>query len=678
MKGTTDNIKKLSLLKPRYVVIISAVLVAVVILSSVYEYYENKREIYHVLYDYANSMIQTVSMSSANSIISDREMENLMAQHLLGTAKNTARLDSLNLLSHESLEKLARENEVYRINVLNNSGERVMSNYIADSSHSVRKGKYSTTDYLAPIFDGSKKEIVIGLKEARLEKGMRFAVAVKRAYDKGAIVVNLDAESYLDFKNRIGFGKLILDIGSATGVEYIVLQSPKEILAANKNVDELSRYENDSRLKEVYEKDKPLNRIVKFGGHDVYEAVDLFNIENEKIGLFRIGLGMEEVNSAETRMLTRGIIVSLIVIVITVIVLSVIISNQNYDIISNEFKRIKTFTGSVLENMSLAIITVDVVNRIKIFNKSAFEIFGVPYKDLENKNLDEINTFPESVKKLLRHKATLKNMEMEFELPAGKRILLINSAEVKNESGNPDTYTLVIEDVTELNAIEHQLSQNEKLVSMGGLASGVAHEIRNPLNTINMIAQRMEREYAAKIGSEDFNSLIEILHSESKRVNGIIEQFLSFTKPPKLNPAKIKVTEFLEEIKKISGIQTNAKHITLTVTATGDSFINLDYQQMKQAFLNLIRNSIDAINAGGDIKILYKKDKGKNVFEISDTGEGIPQENLNKIFDIYFTTKKSGTGMGLSIVRQIIIQHGGTIETESRINEGTKFKITLP
>jgi signal transduction histidine kinase len=114
------------------------------------------------------------------------------------------------------------------------------------------------------------------------------------------------------------------------------------------------------------------------------------------------------------------------------------------------------------------------------------------------------------------------------------------------------------------------------------------------------------------------------------------------------------------------------------VTANEDPFINIDYQQMKQVFLNLIRNSIDAMSAGGEIKIVFKKDKGINVFEISDTGEGIPPENMNKIFDIYFTTKKSGTGMGLSIVRQIIIQHGGTIETESRLKEGTKFKITLP
>ena len=677
MSASAYNIRRFSLLKPRYVIIISSVLVLIMIASTFYEYNLNKKEIYQILNEYANSMIHTVSMSSANSIISDREMESLLAQHLLSAAKNTARVDSLGYLSSDALIRLAEENDVFRINVFDRSGKRVMSSNIHDV-HTGSVQKYAQIDYIDPILHGQKREMIIGLKEARMEKGNRFAVAVARPYNKGAIVVNLDAESYIGFRNRIGFGKLVLDIGSATGIEYIILQNPKEILAANKNVNELPPYEKDDTLRKVFETGETMSRTTVFEGKDIYEAISLFKIDNEKIGLFRIGLGMEEINSAESRMFRRGIITSLVVIVISVIVLSVIISNQNYSIISNEFRKIKTFTGSVLENMTLAIVTVDNDGRIKIFNKSAFEIFGIPYADYENKNLDDVERLPGFIKELLGNKNQVKNLEEEFELNSEKRSLLINSAIVRNEIGETDTYSLVIEDVTETREIQKHLAQSERLASMGELASGVAHEIRNPLNTINMIAQRMDREYSGRLSSDDFNTLVEILRSESKRVNGIIEQFLYFARPAKPNVTEFEVASLLNAVGKIAEIQTAEKGIAFSLEAGEGAAMTADYQQLKQVFINLIRNAVEATDSGGKIKIAHRQEGGKNIFDVSDTGCGISDANLDKIFDIYFTTKSGGTGMGLSIVRQIIIQHGGTITAESKLKHGTKFTITIP
>ena len=132
------------------------------------------------------------------------------------------------------------------------------------------KGKYSPYTYLAPLYDGSETEIIIGLKEARIEKGNRFAVGITRAFSKGVIVVNLDAESYLEFKNKIGFGKLILDMGSGAGIEYILLQNSKEILAANKNVDELSNFANDDLL-------------VQIGNENEVFRINVFNNEKERV-----------------------------------------------------------------------------------------------------------------------------------------------------------------------------------------------------------------------------------------------------------------------------------------------------------------------------------------------------------------------------------------------------------
>lgn len=213
---------------------------------------------------------------------------------------------------------------------------------------------------------------------------------------------------------------------------------------------------------------------------------------------------------------------------------------------------------------------------------------------------------------------------------------------------------------------------------MGELASGVAHEIRIPLNTIIMISQRLEREYKNKINSEDFSSLLEILRSESYRVNSIIEQFLRFTKPARLMIAEYYVNEFLNEIIKIAEVQAANNNIKIKTNIDENKKISFDYQQMKQVFINLIRNATEASKNNGEINIEFISSEKGNVFTISDIGSGIAKENIEKIFDIYFTTKNSGTGMGLSIVRQIVLQHNGTIEVESEINKGSKFIITLP
>jgi len=605
-------------------------------------------------------------------------MENLIAQHLLGVAKNIARLDSLNLINNDLLVQIGDENEVFRINVFNKNKEKIFSNAGNDSLHQFIKGRYSADEYLAPLYNSTETEIIIGLKEARIEKGNRFAVAVRRAFGKGVIVVNLDAESYLSFKNKIGFGKLILDMGSGTGIEYILLQSPKEILAANKNVDELSNFSNDENLRNVFDTEKGLSRTVHFDGRSVYEAVNLFKMDNKKIGVFRVGLSMDEIFSSESRMLTRAIVVSLIVIVITVIILSVIISNQNYKLISKEYRRIQTLTGNIIENLSPALITIDSTNDIIIFNKSAYKMLSISEIDNVSLNLETVNRVSPDLFSMISKREKLDNFEIETKVNGTNKSFMLNSASTKELESSLSTYSLLIEDITEIRKIEKQLSQNEKFTAMGELASGVAHEIRNPLNTIIMISQRLQREYSTILNSEDFTSLLKILHSESYRVNAIIEQFLRFTKPAKLMTAEYNVTEFLQEMIKIAEVQAAEKNISIKLNVYNEDKIFFDYQQMKQVFINLIRNAVDTTNSGGTITLEFKSNKEGKVFNIIDTGSGISEENLKKIFDIYFTTKSNGTGMGLSIVRQIIQQHNGTIEVESKINKGSKFIIILP
>ncbi len=681
MIDSNKEIRKYSLIKPKYIILISVVIALLMIISAYYELNENKQEAYHLLNEYANSMIYTVDKSSANTIVSDQEMENLLSQHLIGVAKNVARLETVTKISNNLLKDIAVENEIYRINIFDKYGEKLFSNSVSDSFHLQQKGKYSPKDFIEPILKGNKSEIIIGLKEARREKGSRYAVAVRRMANLGgAIVVNLNAESYLEFRKKIGFGKMITDIGEKSGIEYIVLQNYKEIVAANKPVEGLSKTTDDSFLKSIYNKDTTAVRVNIFQDKKVYEVIKPFIIDSENLGLFRIGLSMDEIINIENRMYRRAAIISLILIVISVIVISVIVSNQNYNIVSEEYKKIKTFTGDILANMSQAVITINKYGVIEIFNRNAELLFLLKSSNTIGKNINDVFiNMTSGLLKILIDKKEVYNYEIQCEINnTEKKIISVSSTSDFDEFNILESFTVVISDVTDIKNVEKQKQQNEKMIAMGELASAVAHEVRNPLNSINMISQRFEKEFFGRIDSDEFKTLTEVLNSESKRVNVIIEQFLRFARPPKLQIMDVNVREFSDEIKKIFEIQAKSKNIDFTVNGFEDNVIKIDSGLMKQVILNLLQNALDSVNDKGKIEFNFKNLHNKYIFEVKDDGKGICEENINKVFDLYYTTKPNGTGLGLSIVQQIINQHKGSIIVESENNKGAVFTIELP
>lgn len=673
------NLRKFSYIKPRYIIIFGLVISLIMIISSYIEFSENKHEIYHLLDEHANSIIYAIDKSSVNTVIADREMENILARHLLGVAYNVARIDSVSRLSHELLVRIADENEVYRINVFNRNGEKEYSNYIPDSTHRKEFGKYSPLDFIDSVISGDKSEVIMGLKSARMEKGVRYAVAVKRVDRKGAIVVNLDAESFLEFRKKIGFEKTINDIGKKSGIEYIVLQNDKDIITSDKGNAGLSSLKDDKFLQEAFGKDSAISRISEFDGRSVFEIVKPFIVEKEKMGLFRIGLSMEEIKQLENKMLWRGGIISLVIIVITLIVIAVIVSNQNYKMVSEEFNKIQTFTGEILANMTQAVVTVNGNDEIEIFNKKAEKVFGFKASNITGKKYYKVFENIKELTDIIENKENHNNREIAYK-PEGKEelTLSINTTIITDSGNNISAFNLVIDDITDLRNNEKQRQLNEKMIAMGELASGVAHEVRNPLNSINMIAQRFEKEYSEQMQSEEFKTLSKVLRTESSRVNSIIEQFLRFARPPKLNITEIKTSDFLKEIKSICEITAKEKEVTLEFLQENPVKLKIDIEQMKQVFINLIQNAIDATGKDGKIIVSCKVKSNKCTFEISDNGAGISGENLNKIFNLYFTTKSKGTGLGLSIVQQIISQHGGKIFVESKEGSGTKFIIELP
>lgn len=226
--------------------------------------------------------------------------------------------------------------------------------------------------------------------------------------------------------------------------------------------------------------------------------------------------------------------------------------------------------------------------------------------------------------------------------------------------------------------MERELELKERLVSLGKLASGMAHEIRNPLNAISLSVQRLKREFSPEEGKkEEYRAFLDIMRGELVRVDRIVEEFLSSTRAhaPFMNE---NLSGIFDEVLTIIDEKAASKNVSMINKVDRQIIIESQKDRLKQAFYNIILNGIEAIGQRGSIEMWTKeKDNTVDIY-IKDTGIGIKEEELHRIFEYHYTTKDKGIGLGLPISYVIVKDHGGDIRVESGREQGTTFIITLP
>jgi PAS domain S-box-containing protein len=244
-----------------------------------------------------------------------------------------------------------------------------------------------------------------------------------------------------------------------------------------------------------------------------------------------------------------------------------------------------------------------------------------------------------------------------------------------NETGKPYQYLAIRNDITEKKKSEEMLHRQDKLAAVGQLAAGVAHEIRNPLTSMKGYAEFLQMDETDPQRQE----FLEIILDEIDRVNNIVEEFMVLAKPKAVELEEKNIIPIVQNVVSMLNFEARKRNVKLEFHADQDIVqIECDENRLKQVFLNFIKNGIEAMPDGGDLRVKTEIQDGNVLISIQDTGVGIPPDTLKKIGEPFYTTKKNGNGLGLMVSFKIIESHNGKVYIESEQNKGTTFKILLP
>jgi two-component system, sporulation sensor kinase E len=353
----------------------------------------------------------------------------------------------------------------------------------------------------------------------------------------------------------------------------------------------------------------------------------------------------------------------------------------------------KGFLETVFNAIQEGIVVTDSSGRITYLNDAACELFGLDGEDSIGKLLEE------RVRGLdwnaLTHSGGPVTRDLEIFYPSNRFInfyivpLMIESRFDRNENAAGDDrgyseqvgYAIIMRDITESRRTAEKTIESERLNALTLLAAGVAHELGNPLNSLNIHLQLMERQARKLKGKErdELQHSIEICRGEITRLDSIVTQFLRAIRPsrPQLQPENINV--IVEEAVRFFSAEIEARDIVVETELRSDlPLLQLDRGQMKQAFYNVIKNSFEAMKRRGILRIRTDVDESHVRVSFIDTGGGMSAETLSHVFEPYYTTKERGTGLGLLIVRRIVREHGGELAIESTEGKGLTLSIRLP
>jgi two-component system, sporulation sensor kinase E len=347
-----------------------------------------------------------------------------------------------------------------------------------------------------------------------------------------------------------------------------------------------------------------------------------------------------------------------------------------------DLAREKGFLETIFNAILEGVIVTDLKGRILYLNKAACAFFGLQGGTQLGRPLGEaVRGLDWSSLQSSIHEVV--NREMEVFYPENRLLnfYVVGLLGGEGEGQQLEGHAIILRDITQTRRSTEETIESERLSALTLLAAGVAHEIGNPLNSLGIHLQLLQRrtKKLPRKYQADFEESLEVAAQEVTRLDGIITQFLRAVRPQPVAMIPENLNTILQESLDFLAPEIRDRDLLVeTELDPGLPLINLDRDQIKQAFYNILRNSFQAMSTGGFLTVQTHHDETHVFVAFSDTGGGIPAEQINRIFEPYFSTKPGGSGLGLMIVQRIVRAHGGEIALHSTAGQGLTFSLRFP
>jgi len=396
-----------------------------------------------------------------------------------------------------------------------------------------------------------------------------------------------------------------------------------------------------------------------------------------------VGLDMTELQNTIRRYRYQMIFMSLTLLLIGLGGWISLMAAQGYSFSQEALRRVQAFTGHLISRLPVGIIYTNQEGKIKAFNSAAAEMTNKNSESVYNDSPDKV--LPHEISRFFpprdnRDEMSARDVDMIGTNDVHYNLHL-SSLPVYDKESTFMGRVLLMYDLTELKRLEKEVQRHDRLVALGKMAAGVAHEVRNPLSSIKGFATLLGSKF--KAGSQEQEAAHLLVH-EAERLNRSITELLNYARPTTLKKEQTDIGNLVSSSLKLVSSDAQALGVKLSLEMDADlPDINIDRDRVSQVILNLYLNGLQAMEETDnqkELKVTVHHDStaGTVLIAVHDSGRGIPQENIDKVFDPYFTTKPEGTGLGLALAYKILDEHNGSIRFESVEGEGTTVYVTLP
>jgi len=392
-----------------------------------------------------------------------------------------------------------------------------------------------------------------------------------------------------------------------------------------------------------------------------------------------VGLDMTSIEDAIRTDTRHAVIMGIILLLVGFAGIVLLFLAQSYRVTKMSLSRIKAFSDNLVANMPIGLVALDDNQRITSLNNAAGSVLKLLPAEVIGENAEKI--LPAKLWHLLKNlNVEIGVVEKEIDCTVQQKEVIpleISATLLNDENGTFLGYVVLFKDLSEVRSLRKEIARSQRLASVGRLAAGVSHEIRNPLSSIKGFATYFKERYYDVPENQQISNL---MIQEVDRLNRVVGELHEFARPITVSKKSIQIKALLKDSLKLIERQASEADISIKTDFSSEiDEILIDPDRINQVLLNLYINAIESMDDGGSLTVTLTKDSKKDGIEIkvSDTGAGITKDDLSHIFDPYFTTKASGTGLGLAIAHNIIEAHSGEITIESRLGQGTDVTIFL-